>query len=321
VGCVSAQIDDLHERTWGERLGYFGQLEGIDDPEVFRALLDAAAGWLASRGMERMRGPYDLSVNQACGLLVDGFELPPVVMMGHAQPYYGSHVEAAGLVPAMDLLAYKVPSDFATPDVMARAVRRFARRLRVRPLDIRRFDEEMTVLKDIFNDAWSENWGFVPLTHAEMVHLGRDVRPIIRPEYIQIAEVDGVPAAFIVLLPDLNEWIRDLKGRLLPLGWARLAWRVWRAPMNGSRVPLMGVRKAYQGTALGSALALAVIDAVRWPGREDGIQWVELSWILETNDGLRGILENALSAELYKRYRIYERSLTGEDLPAGGAGG
>lgn len=320
VGCISAQLDELHEQTWGERVGYFGQLEGIDDPAVFRALLDAAADWLAGEGVTRMRGPYDLSVNQTCGLLVDGFEFPPVVMMGHAQPYYGPHVEAAGLQPVMDLLAYRVPGDFSTPDVMARAVRRFSRRLRVRPLDKRRFDEEMTLLKDIYNDAWSKNWGFVPLTRDEIVHLGHDLRPLIPPEYIQIAEVDGVPAAFIVLLPDVNEWVRDLGGRLLPFGWARLAWRIWRRRVQGSRVPLMGVRKSYQGTALGSALALAVIDAVRWPGRADGIQWVELSWVLETNQGLRGILESALGSELYKRYRIYERTLSAEGRAADDTG-
>ena len=309
VGCISAQIDDLHERTWGERLGYFGQLEGIDDPAVFQALFDAAGEWLASQGMDIMRGPYDLSVNQACGLLVDGFETPPMLMMGHVQPYYGAHVEAAGMQPAMDLLAYHMAPDFDAPPAMKLVLRRFARRLRVRAVDMRRFDEEIDLIRDIFNDAWSSNWSFVPVTREEFRHMGRDIKPMIRPEYIQIAEIDGEPAAFLVVLPNLNELIRDLDGRLLPFGWARLLWRLWRRKATTARVPLMGVRQAWQGGTLGSALAFSVIEETRHHVHKDGIRDVEMSWILEDNKGMRSILE-ALGGEVYKRYRIYERRLS-----------
>ncbi len=307
VGCISAQVDELHERTWGEKLGYFGQLEAIDDHRVFHALLNTAATWLRDQGMTLMRGPYDLSVNQTCGLLVEGFDSPPMMMMGHAPPYYATRLEDAGLSPAMDLLAYRVPPRFGTPPPVARILDRLGDRLRVRPLDRARFAEEMTLLRDIFNDAWSSNWGFVPFTEAEFHQLGKDIRPLAREGYIQIAELDGEAAAFIAVLPNFNEYIRDFRGRLLPFNWAKLLWRLRRPPLT-ARVPLMGVRMARQKGIAGSALAFSVIEAARQPVDRDGVQTVELSWILETNKGMRSILE-AIGAEVYKRYRIYQRSL------------
>ncbi len=308
VGCISAQVDELHERTWGEKLGYFGQLEAIDDPEVFTTLIETAATWLREQGMTVMRGPYDLSVNQSCGLLVEGFDTPPMMMMGHAPPYYGGRLEATGLEPAMDLLAYRVVPHFDTPRPVATLLKRVARRLTVRPLDKHRFEEEMALLRDIFNDAWSSNWSFVPFTEREFRQLGKDIRPLARDGYIQIAEIDGEAAAFIVVLPNFNEYIRDFRGRLLPFNWARLLWRL-RRPATTARVPLMGVRKAWQGGIVGSALSFSVIEAARQHVAADGVHTVELSWILDSNQGMRSILE-AIGAEVYKRYRIYERALT-----------
>jgi len=308
VGCISAQIDQLHADTWGEPLGYFGQLEAFDDQAIFDALLDAAASWLAEQGMATMRGPYDLSVNQSCGLLVEGFDTPPMALMGHVQPYYGTRVEAAGLEPVMDLLAYRTESCRPAPAVVERLLRRAGPRLRVRPLDMACFAEEMMVLQDIFNDAWSCNWGFVPFTRREFQQLGKDIRPLLRPGYVQIAELDGEPAAFVVVLPNFNEYLAGLQSRLAPFGWLRLLWRL-RRRVSSARVPLMGVRRAWQGSALGSALAFAVVEAARARLVQDQVQILELSWILETNKGMRSILE-AVNAREYKRYRIYERTLS-----------
>jgi hypothetical protein len=310
VGSISAQRDDLYERQWGVPVGYFGQFDAEDDPAVFRALLDAAAGWLREHRCSLMQGPYDLGVNQSCGLLVEGFDAPPMMLMGHARPYYAQRLHEAGLETAMDLHAYLLAPDFAVPRLMARVTGDLKERARFRPIDRRRYWQDLETLRDIFNDAWAHNWGFVPFTEAEFRHMGRSLKPLLRPDYIQIAEVDGEAAGFIVALPNVNELIRDLHGRLLPFGWARLLWRLTRKQATTARVPLMGIRQRYQSSPLGAGLALGLIDRLRAPMQADGIRNVELSWILETNQRMRSLLA-MLGAQAYKRYRIFQQDLTG----------
>lgn len=308
VGSISAQVDELHRQTWGEAVGYIGQLSAEDDAAVFAALLAQAREWLGAQGCRQLRGPFDLGVNQSCGLLVDGFDTPPMIMMGHQPPYYGARLEAAGLRPAMDLLAYVVAPDFDAPPAMQRLVARSAGRLRLRPLETRRYWQELELLRTLFNDAWADNWGFVPFTAEEFRHLGRELRPLVGPEYIQVAELDGEPAGFILALPNINELIRDLDGRLLPLGWLKLLWRLKRGRATTARVPLMGVCRRFHGRPLGAMLAFSLIDAVRQPLIRDGIRDVELSWILETNQGMRSVIES-FGGRVYKRYRIYALDL------------
>ncbi|AKS42088.1 N-acetyltransferase [Wenzhouxiangella marina] len=308
VGTISAQIDRLAPSVDGRRLGWFGQLEGIDDGEVFAGLLRAASDWLSERGCGWLRGPFDLGINQGCGLLVEGRETPPMLMMNHAPAYYAERLEACGLVKAMDLLAYLLPPDFEPPAAMQRLTRRLDGRLRLRPLDFSRYDEELELLRDIFNDAWSDNWGFVPLTGAEFRAMGKDLRQIIRPAYTCVAEVDGEAAGFIVALPNINELIADLNGRLLPFGWARLLWRLKRRLATTARVPLMGVRKAHQRGPMGAAVSFSMIEQVRQALEADGVGQVELSWILESNRGMNSMIE-AMGGDLYKRYRLYECEL------------
>ena len=313
VGRISAQVDHLHRERYGADTGHFGLLEGEDDPEVFRALFAAAEGWLAERGTRRVSGPFNLSVNQECGLLVEGFDDPPMVMMPHNPPWYAGHLEALGYAPLKDLLAYRISTDFTHPRAMQAVLRRYTSRIRLRPLERRRLDRELVLLRQLFNDAWAGNWGFVPFTEAEFADLGETLKLLVPEDYVQIAELDGEPAAFIVGLPNLNEAIRDLNGRLLPLGWLRLLWRLKGRRLRSGRVALMGVLPRLQGTALGSALAFSVIAALQPPMRRDGVEWVEMSWILEDNAGMRAILE-VLGTELYKRYRLYGRTL-GETAP------
>jgi hypothetical protein len=308
VGSISAQVDSLQPVEDGRKIGYFGQLEGVDDPAVFAALLDAAEGWLRGQGCRLMRGPYDLGVNQSCGLLVDGADSPPMVMMGHAPAWYATRLEEAGMSRAMDLLAYLLPPDFSPPQAMVRLLERARRRISFRPMDFSRYDEEVMLLRDIFNDAWSENWGFVPLTEAEFRQMGSELRQIIRPGYTCIAEQDGQAAGFIVALPNINELIADLNGRLLPLGWARLLWRLKRRRATTARVPLMGVRRQFQRGPLGAAISFGMIEQVRHALHADGIRNVELSWILETNQGMNSLIE-AMGGQLYKRYRMFARTL------------
>lgn len=308
VGRITAQVDQLHLDTHQDATGFFGMLEAEDDPEIFAALLDTAERWLRSQGMRRVRGPFNLSINEESGLLVEGFDTPPMVMMGHARPYYGPHVEARGYVKEMDLLAYRLSADFTAPPAMQALASRMDQRIRVRPLRRDRFDEEVETLREIFNDAWSGNWGFIPFTQAEFKELGRNLKILLDDDFIQIAEADGEPVAMTVALPNLNEAIRDLNGRLLPLGWLKLLWRLKvRFPGSG-RVPLLGVRKRYQNSLLGPALAYMVINALAVPVRRRGIRTMELSWILETNQRMRAVIED-MGGVAYKRYRVYQKEL------------
>jgi hypothetical protein len=308
VGRISAQVDALHEQIHGERVGYFGLLEAEDDPDVFAALLGTAEDWLRAQGMAEVRGPFNLTINEECGLLVDGFDTPPMVMMGHALPYYGPRLEALGYAKARDLLAYIVGTDFEFSPAARRVMERERHKVTLRPIDRRHLERDIEILRDIFNDAWAGNWGFVPFSAAEFAQLGQLVRWLVDPGFVQIAEVAGEPVAMIGVLPNLNEAIADLKGRLLPLGWAKLLWRLKVRHPKGVRVALMGVRRRLQRSPLGSALAMLVIDAARQTALRRGVRQAEMSWILEDNRGMRSIIES-LGSRLYKRYRIYGKAL------------
>ena len=308
VGRITAQIDALHLERYADATGFFGMLDAEDRPDTFAALFGTAERWLAERGIRRVRGPFSLSINEETGLLIEGFDTPPVFMMGHARPYYGARVEAQGYRKAVDTFAYMIRSDFKPSPVMARLVAAAEKRVRVRPLDRKRFDAEIELLRDIFNDAWEQNWGFLPFTAAEFRELGQSLRFLVDPGLIRIAEVDGEAAAFMVVIPNVNEAIRGLDGRLLPCGWAKLLWRLKVRHPTTARVPLMGVRRKFQRTRLGPALAFLVIAGAQPRTRELGIKDVELSWILEDNAGMRSIIES-IGGHAYKRYRIYEREL------------
>ncbi len=310
VGRISAQVDRLHLERYQDATGFFGMLEAEDEAETFHALLKTAEGWLREQGLHRILGPFNLSINEECGLLVDGFDTPPMFMMGHAQPYYSARIEAQGYAKVQDLLAYRVKPEFKAPAAMRALCSRAAGSVRLRPLRRSRLDEELHILRDIFNDAWSQNWGFVPFTEAEFDELGRNLTWVVDDDFVQIAEVDGDPAAMIVALPNVNEAIRDLDGRLLPLGWIKLLWRLKRAYPKTARVPLMGVRKRYQQSLLGAALAFMVIDALRAAVIRRGIQAVEMSWILEDNASMCELID-ALGGLKYKRYRVYQKELGG----------
>ena len=308
VGRITAQLDRLQPPVEGDTLGYFGMLEAEDDSGVFAALLETAQDWLREQGAARIRGPYNLSINEEIGLLVEHFDSPPYIMMGHARPYYQARLEALGFAGVKDLLTYTVRPDFTAPEVMQKLAERALRQVRVRPLDRKRKAADFEAMRDIFNDAWAGNWGFVPFTRAEFAEVAKLLSLLLPPEYIQIAEIGERPVAFMVTLPNLNEIVRDLRGRLLPLGWARLLWRLKVGRLRTARVALMGVRREYQHSRLGPTLAFMVIDATRKPVSRDGVETVEMGWILEDNAGMRHILE-AIGSRIYKRYRVYQKSL------------
>lgn len=308
VGRISAQVDQLHRDRYGPRTGHFGLLEMIEDTEVLDALLSSAEDWLAARGTMHVTGPFNLSINQECGILVEGFDTPPMVMMPHSRTWYGLLLEQHGYRPVKDMLAYWVKVDDSPPQLMINLKEKFSKQVVLRKLRRDRFGEEMETLRDIFNDAWSENWGFVPFTEAEFAELGTSLRLLVPDDFVQIAEVDGIPAAFMAGLPNLNEIFAELNGNLFPLGWIGLIHHLKSRGVRTGRIPLMGVRRQFQNTPLGIALALMVIDAPRQAAISRGIQALELSWILEDNKPMRSILKY-MGCKEYKRYRIYGKTL------------
>jgi len=308
VGRISAQIDQLHRQRYGDNTGHFGLLECINDADVFNALILHAEAWLAARHTRCITGPFNLSINQDCGILVEGFDTPPFVMMPHTANWYPQLLESQDYYPAKDLFAYKIAVDFEPPRIVQQLIQRHAHQIHLRSLDREQLTKEMEILRDIFNDAWSENWGFVPFTEAEFAELGNSLKYLVHNDYIQIAEVDGMPAAFMVALPNLNEVFAELDGHLFPFGWLKLIRRLKRHEITTARIPLMGVRKQFHNTSLGMALACTVIEAPKKIGLAHGIHEVELSWILEDNLPMRGILNN-IGSKAYKRYRIYGKTL------------
>ena len=309
VGRISAQIDHLAPSDGGPRAGHFGLIAAEDDPAVFAALFAAAEAWLISRGCARAQGPFNLSINEEVGLLVDGFETPPMVMMGHDPRYAAARVEALGYRQIKDVYAYECQlSDDLPPPARKLVDRGTPAGVKLRMLDMKRYDEEVATLTEILNDAWSGNWGFTPTTEAETAQLAKSLKMVVDRRLAWYAEIDGEIAGFIVILPNINEAIRDLKGKLLPFGWAKLLWRLKVQGLKTARVPLMGVRRKFSRTRRGQLLPFLLIDAARAEARKLGYQTVELSWILDDNKPMRSICE-AAGTRIYKTYRLYEKSL------------
>jgi hypothetical protein len=310
VGRISAQIDDLHLERHRDATGFFGLLEAIDDPAIFASLLSVAEDWLRQQGMRRAIGPFNLSINDEIGTLVDGFDTPPMFMMGHAHPYYDARIKECGYRKAKDVVAYIHDPRLPPPKVMQDVIRRTASRVHVRPLRLPQLKEDLATLREIYNDAWSENWNYVPFTAAELDNLGSSLRLFIPPDFVQIAEVEGEAAAMIVAVPNLNEVIRDLDGRLFPGGLVRLLWRLGRRGPKSARIPLMGIVRKHQRSSLGMALVFHLLAAVREPLVKRGVEKLELSWTLEDNRPMRHIKER-IGARVYKTYRVYEKDLVG----------
>jgi hypothetical protein len=311
VGRISAQIDQLVLEHMGAGTGQWGMLEFVDDPAISAALLQTAEAWLRERGMTRALGPFSLSIWDEPGLLVKGFDLAPTVMMGHHRRWYAPAVESAGYRGIKDLHAYELPVDTGFPEKVNRIVAAGEKnsRIRIREVDKSRFDDEAALILDILNDAWSDNWGFIPLTPAEVAHVGKKLKPIVFEDLIRIAELDGEPVAFMITLPDINELTADLDGRLFPFGWAKLLWRLRRPKSTRMRVPLMGVRKTHQATRAASFMAFMMIEYNRRAAVANyGAKRGEIGWILDDNEPMKSIAD-VIESEITKTYRIYEKAL------------
>ena len=310
IGRISAQIDRLHLEKHRDDAGHFGLLDALDDQAVFDGLLETAEAWLTDRSMKKMRGPFNLSINEECGLLVDGFDHPAMMLMPYAPDYAVARLAAAGYQPAKDLLAYTLDINEKIEIRGERMLDRISReaRITVRSVQMKRYKDELGVILDIFNDAWAKNWGFIPFTDAEMRQIAKGMRPLVRPALNFIAEVDGEPAAMIICLPNLYEIIDDLDGKLLPFGWAKLLWRLKTHRFKSCRVPLMGIRQSYQGSMIGSALLPLLLKSLHKGLLAEGVGRIEMSWILDDNMPMRRVLEG-LGAEAYRTYRLFEKPL------------
>jgi hypothetical protein len=310
VGRISAQVDRLVVEHMGAGLGQWGMFEAAD-AEVASALLHRAESWLRGRDMTRAMGPFSLGIWDEPGLLVKGHDHPPTVMMGHNKAEYQDWVEANGYKGVKDLLTYELDVTKDFPPLVQRIVASGEKnpRIRIRTVDKKKFDEEAALILNILNDAWAENWGFIPLTEEEIAYAGKKLKPIVYGDLIRVAEVDGEPVAFMMTLPDLNEFTRDLNGKLFPFGWAKLLWRLRKPTTQTMRVPLMGVVKKLQATRLASQLAFMMISFIRRDATAAyGTKRGEIGWILEDNLPMRSIAD-AIDSHVNRVYRIYEKAL------------
>ena len=308
AGRISAQIDHEQNRYHNERTGFFGFFECENDTAVASALLNSAEIWQRDRGMERIRGPLNFSVSGEVGFLVEGFDSPPQILMPYTNAYYLDLVEAASYAKVQDLYAWRWESQ-PVPEGPARMVRQLRSRpeVRVRIADMKHFDDEVRTILQLYNDEWSENWGFVPATEAEARQMSRDLKFIADPHLVSFVEIDGKAAAFALAVPNLNDAIRDLDGRLFPLGFVKLLWRLKvRRPRNG-RLLLLGVRKEFR-TRRYAGLAYLLCDEIYRRAGQRGYEWAEFSWTLEDNHLINSLITK-VGCRHYKTYRIYEKPL------------
>ncbi len=315
VGRISAHFDHLAltqplEQGMGPGTGNWGLFEAEDEAAA-QALIAAAEGWLRERGMTRVLAPISLSVWEEPGLLVKGFDHPPTVMMGHHNPRYQGWIEALGYKSAKNLLTYELDITKPFSPLLQRIIESGEKnpRIRIRNVELKNFDADARTILEILNDAWSDNWGFVPITDSEIAYTGKKLRPLVREDLIRIAELDGEPVAFMMTLPDVNRPIKAIRGKLFPFGWAKLLWWL-RKPTNADmRVPLMGVKKRLQSSRMASQLAFMMIEYIRRAAvTEYGGTRGEIGWILDDNQGMNAIAE-AIGTTVNKEYRVYDKAL------------
>ena len=308
VGRISAQVDDLVQVHMEAGLGQWGMFDALDD-EAAALLIATAEEWLRAQQMKATLAPISISIWDEPGLLIEGFDQPPMVMMGHHRPAYREWIEAAGYAKAKDLVTYDLDIDKEQPKLIDRMVAAVERnpRIVIRNVDKSRFERDSAIILNLLNDAWSDNWGFVPLTDAEIAYAGKKLKPIIFEDLVRVAELDGEPVAFMICIPDINEMTADLDGRLFPFGFVKLLWRLRQPRVKRVRVPLMGVTKRLHGTRLAGQIAYTLIEYIRRACVEHyGVKEGEFGWVLEDNQGMMSIAELP-GATINHVYRVYRK--------------
>ena len=294
----------------GPGTGNWGMMEATDE-QVMHALIRAAEQWLSDQGMIRVLAPLSLSVWEEPGLLTQGHDQSPMIMMGHHNPAYQGWIENLGYKVAKRLVTYDLPVKDGFPELINRIVASGERnkKLVIRKVDKKHFDRDAAIIMGLLNDAWSTNWGFVPMTDHEIDHAGKSLKPIVHEALIRIAELDGEPVAFMMTLPNMNEVIKDLKGSLLPFGWAKLLWWLKFPKAQSMRVPLMGVKKELHNSRLASQMAFMMIEYIRRDAvAHFGTRYAEIGWILEDNQGMVAIAD-AIGAKINREYLIYDKPI------------
>jgi GNAT superfamily N-acetyltransferase len=310
VGRISAQIDKLHQEKYHDKTGHFGFLDAENDRAIFDALIDAAEAWLKQRGMVRAVGPLSFTTNEEIGVLVEGFESRPMLMMPFHPPYNAPYIEQHGYVKVKDVVSYHLGKDDYRPLGSKRMLERAVQEtgIVVRNLDEKRFNEEVATVISVFNDAWADNWGMVPFTEKEMAAAAKGLKLLIDPKLVVIAEQGGEAAGMMICLPNLLEAARDLDGKLFPFGILKLLYRLKTSRVRSGRIPLMGILRKHHGTVLGASLLPLMFERLRTRFLERGMDSLEMSWILEDNTSMRRVLEG-LGGKVYKKHRVYEKAL------------
>lgn len=308
TGRIAAVVDTNHNAYHGEKTAFFGMFESVDDPETARALVEAASDWAGKRGMDRLRGPVNLSLNDECGLLMEGFDSPPVIMMPYNPRYYPKLLESCGLAKIKDLYAYIMYKD---KELHPRVVEligkiRSENRFKLRKVNLRDILEEARRIAAIYNDAWSKNWGFVPWTENEMKHMAVNLKKIADPNLVIFAEFEGRPVGFAFGLPNFNEILIRMNGRLLPFGIFKLLFG--RKNIKCVRSPVFGVLEAFRNTGL----SFLLFDELYRSAWNRGANWGEMSWMLEDNEAVNRF-SKSIGGERYKTYRIYEKPIDAGD--------
>ncbi len=309
AGRISAQIDRQHLARYADGCGLFGFFDTINDPRVGKALVDAAASWLRARGMTTMRGPFSLSSKEEAGTMVEGHAEPSMILTPYHRAYQDEIAKASGLVKAKDLYSWK----YFVGEIPKRARRAHAEVLAMPEVKIRtakraQADRDIREVMEVFNDAWSDNYHFVPMTEAELSKMVSDMRLLLDENIALIADIDGQAAAVAIALPNINEAISDLDGRLFPLGLPKLVYRLKIKRPKSARLILLGIRKSYRNKKRYGGLSTALYVEMATRGASVGYEWGELGWTLEDNKPVNlGI--KMMGGEIYKIHRIYERSL------------
>jgi hypothetical protein len=309
VGRITAQLDHGHLDRYKDQTGFFGFLDTIDDPEVTGDLLAAAEAWLKAKGMKKIRGPLSLNINEELGVLVDGFETPPYFLMPHHRPYQSGLIEKAGYAKEKDFYAWKYTvSDLNTRTRKAHGEIAALPELTSRPVSMKDMERDVEIIVDIFNDAWSDNWGFVPATKNEVRKMAQDFKLVLIPDITRIVSIDGEPAAVAVALPNLNELIADLHGKLFPLGLPKLLWRLKVKGPKSGRLFILGIRKKWRHVRKYAGLSSYLYAELNDAGRRIGMTEGELSWTLEDNGPVNAGIR-LLGSQIYKKYRLYTKEL------------
>ena len=307
VGRIAAAVNHQYNDFHQTRTGFVGLFEAIDDQGVADRLLETATDWLVEREMAEAIGPFNLSTNDELyspGVLLDSYDDPPILLMGHNPPYYRELWENAGWEKAKDLLSYRLKAT-APPDRLVRGVKRMTSRidgLVVRRLELKQLDREVEKIKEIYNAAWEKNWGFAPLTDTEIRHLAKDLKPIVDERFALMAEVHDEPVGFALALPDYNQALKHVNGRLLPFGWLKLLW--YRRKIDRVRVFTLGLKPEYRRTGIDALFYVRMFESAV----ESGIEGAEAGWILEDNWGMRRGMER-MGAHVHKTYRVYGKEL------------